>query len=84
MTINSTTAWQSDLAPGTIFKTYEEATEFELVTVPRLLVKTLIEKHGSCYGDRIDFDDDEAIDKIVNELGALWSVRGYQKPDAGR
>jgi hypothetical protein len=81
MTINSTTAWQSDLAPGTIFKTHEEATLFELVTVPRLLVKALIEKHGS--GDRIDSDDAKAIDAIVNELGALWGVRGYAKPQAG-
>ena len=78
MTINSTTAWQSDLAPGTIFKTHEEATLFERVTVPRLLVKSLIEKHGS--DDRIDSDDATAIDAIVDELGALWSVRGYVKP----
>ena len=81
MTINSTTAWQSDLAPGTIFKTHEEAAQFERVIVPRLLVKAMIEKHG--FRDHIDSDDESAIDAIVNELGALWSVRGYLKPQVG-
>jgi hypothetical protein len=81
MTINSTTAWQSDLSPGTIFKTREEAQEFERVIIPRKLVSSVIDEYGSSGCVCTDYDD--AIDKIVEALGELWSVQGYVKPRSG-
>lgn len=78
MTIGTTTVWTSSLAPGQLFRSREEAEEHEQKIMPRLVVKQVLMHEG-----RVDADDEAVIDKIVANLGELWSVQGYVKPQIG-